>query len=485
MCTGNPRRLTERTRSVRFVRCASALTGFLGVTAATSGASALDDGAKRDVRGLEASERDDTGSRESLQASNSDWNGLSEFVRLAERRLGTDRVILRAELDYSVLTVDDALLVVHPLEELDIGALSPFLVSGGRLGIVDDFGTSGPLLTSFRIQRIPPPLEPSLKLRENVDLPLATPVLEVTAGSAVGRHPLVEGVERVATNHPMALAHAALTEVLEIRARDGDRPVAVTGVIAGKGRLLVVSDPAIFMNLMLRYPGNRAFAENTVEYLLARGDDLDAATTTGERRGGKLYVVTGSFTTKGSFGQSDDLLGRMKAAVVDAENALRDAEREGIPPFLLSLLGLGALLAVLVELLRRELASPRLHRPFYARRDFSPEFGLAARSRLLALPTTHPLLTILEFEDALRETIEACFPSARFFEHEALARDLEEAGLTGAESTRVAALAVRLRRLGSQLTTERPPRPSDEELASLHRETMALTERIVQSAGRK
>jgi len=175
----------------------------------------------------------------------------------------------------------------------------------------------------------------------------------------------------------------------------------------------------------------------------------------------------------------------MKTAVDEAEKALRAAEREGLPPLALTCLALAALLVVLVELSKREFLAPLLHRPYYARRDFSPEFGLAARSGLLAAESTHPLLTVLELEDALRETIEARYPAARFAEQDALARDLAEKGLPEGDAAKVAALARRLRRLGSQLTDKRPPRPSDDELARLHRETVALAERIVQSAERK
>ena len=103
---------------------------------------------------------------------------------------------------------------------------------------------------------------------------------------------MVAGVDRVVTIHPTALVHPNLTQVLKIPALgEPDATLAVTGIIAKSGRLFAMGDPSVVINEMLRYPGNRAFANGLAKYLV----ENDA----GVSRGGKLYVVANDFSQKG------------------------------------------------------------------------------------------------------------------------------------------------------------------------------------------
>src|SRR5690606_38228184 len=152
-----------------------------------------------------------------FSTSSSDWEGYSEFVRLAQRHLGTSRVKPSATLDYSSLRPNDAIIIVHPLRPLDESSLSSFLAVGGRVALLDDFGTGGAFLQKFGIRRISPPESPTEKLRSNPDLAVAVPSVQLVAGAEQGRHPIAQNVEAVVTNHPLVLRHPDLTPVLEIQ----------------------------------------------------------------------------------------------------------------------------------------------------------------------------------------------------------------------------------------------------------------------------
>ena len=73
-----------------------------------------------------------------------------------------------------------------------------------------------------------------------------------------------------------------------------------------------MGDPSSFINLMLRYPGNRNFARGVVSYLVE--DD------TWGRRGGNLYVLSGSFRQIGSYGEAEG----WREALLERQSALLD-----------------------------------------------------------------------------------------------------------------------------------------------------------------
>src|SRR5512133_1071513 len=138
--------------------------------------------------------------------------------------------------------------------------------------------------------------EPLTMLRGNRQLSVGTPVEAAGAVPGTGaRHPLVVDVDRIMLNHPSGLINPGLTTLLEIRAKAGNSvPIAVTGVVgtSPQGRLLFMSDPSALINLMIRYPGNLAFARALVRFLI----EPDRT-----ERTGKLYIVVNRFGQSGHF----------------------------------------------------------------------------------------------------------------------------------------------------------------------------------------
>jgi len=329
------------------------------------------------------------------------WEGSSELLTLARELLGSERVEVRAKLDFATLKPIDGVLLLHPDVELDHTELSAFLAAGGRLALLDDHGSADRLLARYRIHRVQAPLRPAATLRSNPDLPLAFPAVQAVAGQVQNRHPVVARVDRLVTNHPTALTNPNLTPVLTIPAMgEPDATLALTGVIAGRGRLFAMADPSAVMNLMLRYPGNRAFAAGLVEYLVE--DD-----TWGER-GGKLYVLANRFGQSGRFGRSEGLSSDLAGASASVAEAVASLHRDGLPAAFALALAAIAGLAAIVWAAHFALRSYRPVNPRFAQAaPLIAQGGLPGRAAVLSASTTDKALVVAELDGLLNDELAA------------------------------------------------------------------------------
>ncbi len=322
------------------------------------------------------------------------WEGGSELFELAQKRFGRDRIELAATLDFAQLSPKDGLVIVHPEVPLDYTELSSFLRSGGRIAVLDDHGTADRFLARFQIHRVRAPGSPAKTLRDNPSLAIAQPVVQLVAGQEQNRHPITQGVESVVTNHPTVLTHPNLTPVLTIAARgEPDATLAVTGIIVNRGRLFAMGDPSAFINLMLRYPGNRKFADGLLGYLVEPD-------SWGER-GGKLYFLTNRFRQKGQYGERDGALAGLGRRLADT---MTDLHQNGLPaPLPLLLAALACLSAMAWAVLYA--ARPRARNmPRYATPEpLVAQAGLAGRAAVLSAPTTDPALALAELKSAALE----------------------------------------------------------------------------------
>lgn len=411
---------------------------------------------------------------ESFSTAGSGWEGYSEFVRLAQRQLGISRVRPLAALDYGILKPEDAVLIVHPTRELDEKSLGAFLADGGRVALLDDYGEGGRFLQKFNIFRIAPPADPRERLRENPELPIAFPTVSEVAGVQTGRHPMVEHVDSVVTNHPVGLKHPHLTTVLEIPSLGGNStPLGVTGVIAGRGRLFALGDPSIFINLMLRYPGNRKFAEGLIRYLGARVEEEQPGEGELQKRGtgdpGVVYILTGAFEQVGHYGEVESLLDEFRRRAHEVKEAMSRIGEEGLPPTMAT--ALAALLAVVIlwSQLLSTLRVPTLLAPGFARTPLlAAQTGLAARAHVLSSKKASPTLALIELDAALRETIaqrlsEPAVPAAS-----ELTERLEKAGLSSQSARDTSTLLTLLREYGQSLAEGKPRRTTESDLKRLH-----------------
>ncbi|MDB4939303.1 MAG: hypothetical protein JWP87_6275 [Labilithrix sp.] len=320
--------------------------------------------------------------------SGSDWEGCAELVRLARSELGATRVVPTGQIDFHELKPDDGLLLLYPEKGLDVDELSKFMRAGGRVVMLDDFGRGESLLRHFGMERVASPRKPAEFLRRNPQLALAEPA---------SAHPVVSDVSRVVTNHPTGLSHPDLSPVLKIRGNgEPDVVVAVAGAV-GQGRLLAVGDPSIVMNSMLRYGGNKSFARGLVRYSV----DHDSW----GKRGGKLYIASGSFDQKGAYGDEDSTWSDWMRGLRDALESMR---HDGLPSWLAYAFAIALGLALVVWVGSR---AGRLHKPvmprFVRKTPAVAQGGVAGHAAVIAAPQTSRVLAILELKSALEEQLTA------------------------------------------------------------------------------
>jgi hypothetical protein len=321
-----------------------------------------------------------------------DWEGLSQFVHAAEVEIGTSRVVAEPTLDLHRLDPADAVVLVHPTRALDVEGLSAFMHAGGRVVLLDDYGTGDELLALFHTRRRPLPARPAEMLRGNPALAIAEPGAE---------HPAVLGVSHVVTNHGTGLENPALSSILVVHgdAPDGgdDVALALAGTV-GRGRFLAVGDASVVINSMLRYPGNRSLALGLVRYGLE--DE------TWGRRSGKLYVVANDFATTGAFGDDSGLwtaAGEVRRGLVESIETMR---RDGMSPVVAYLAAVVVAVGVIAWTGARAGKTHRLTTPRFTRAvPVVAQGGIAGHAAVLGSPGTSRALAVLELKSALEEEL--------------------------------------------------------------------------------
>jgi hypothetical protein len=354
----------------------------------------------------------DGAARAAYDRTSSDWDGLSDFVQLAKDEAGAANVVASGSIDYSALTPQDAVVLLHPEGSLDVESLSRFLREGGRVVLFDDFGSGDELLKHFQIQRIALPAHPALELRHNPALAIAEPA----------DHQTVHGVSRVVLNHASGVSHKELSPLLFVRSADDDEKtyVALAGAVE-KGHLLVVSDSSVPINGMLRFPGNKTFVRNVLHYAYTGVGDVTAK--------GKIHIVSGAFEQSGTYGDASDAqsaFGKLKFV----GDALRDFKRDGFPPLVAYLAaGFGALALGFWVWTR----ASRVHRaatPRYVKAiPLAVQGGVAGHAALIAAKGTMRSLAVLEIKTSLEEELCAALeiehaPAPSELAHRAVAANL-------------------------------------------------------------
>jgi hypothetical protein len=414
-----------------------------------------------------------TAEAKGFEVADTSWEGTSELYALAQRELGKARVEVLASLDYEHLSKDDGLLVLHPERELDYNELSAFLRAGGRMAVLDDRGEAARFLARFQIHRVEAPRSPAQSLRDNPNLAIAVPAVEQVAGQEQNRHPVVAGVDRVVTNHPTALVHPNLTQVLKIPALgEPDATLAVTGIIAKSGRLFAMGDPSVVINEMLRYPGNRAFAVGLLKYLV----ENDA----GASRGGKLYIVANEFGQKGHFGGSRGALGELSNVSDTLAEFASELEKNGLPGTLALIL---AVLASAGAVAWAVSFSSRLYKRSVPRYALAPllvaQGGLAGRAAVLSAPTTDPALVLLELRSALTEALTHRLGLSRLASPEQIVAELGRKPVLGAERVREIGEAFRgLSEAQGSILSRKRLKLGNDRLLSLSRKVMEILDEI-------
>ncbi len=316
-----------------------------------------------------------------------DWEGCTDFVQLAEAELGPSRVSIVSKIEMRQLKREDALILIHPTRALDTDALSSFMRHGGRVILLDDYGTGDTLLRHFGIERVAAPAHPNEELRNNPAFAIAEPA---------SNHPVVKDVTRVVTNHPTGLRHAELSPVLKIRSKDGDDVLLALAGAVGQGRFLAVGDASIVIDDMLRYPGNRALARALVHY--ATDDDNWG------KRGGNVFIAANDFEMRGRFGENASIWDDIDDAKREALDSIEQVRRSGMPAGASYVFAVVLGLAVVIWVGSR---AGKPHRPITPRflrgTPLAVQGGIAGHAAVIGAPGTSRILALLELKSALEE----------------------------------------------------------------------------------
>lgn len=202
------------------------------------------------------------------------WEGAGELQTQADAA-GSQSVIVRETTRYPATNATTTLALVlspdAPYTANESRRLRQFVASGGVLVVADDFGPHGnDLLASVGASAR---FNGSLLRddRYHYRSP-AMPVIRNTSNSS-----LFTGVSNVTVNHgtvvrpngATVLARSSEYSYLDIDRNgalsEGERlesyPVMTVERI-GDGRVITISDPSLFINVMLERPGNRQFVRN-------------------------------------------------------------------------------------------------------------------------------------------------------------------------------------------------------------------------------
>jgi hypothetical protein len=374
----------------------------------------------------------------------SSWDGLETLTALA--RDAEAPLLTPAALDLAQLTPRDALLIVSPEVALPTGALTSFLRDGGRIALLDDFGSGERLLSAYQVQRYDAPKAGVPALREDETLLVAYPASE---------HPLVEGVELLLTNRASALRHRDLKPVFTFGRSDS--ALVLAGAV-GAGRLVAVGDGSVLINQLLALPAHQRFAKNLLAYL--------------QRPGGRLFLVDGAARFEGSYGGST---GRGLSYV---DGFFKRVAHPDLPPSVLSLLsfGLCAIGAVMVagSLPRR---SPYVRNELLPRSDVHA--GFAARVRLRERDLPNLVWTLLDYRRELNAELSRRLGLAHNANVASVLGALRQRGWQESQLAELDALLSRLEQVAAATDVEpRPPRIRVSELRNVVRQGEELLTRL-------
>lgn len=213
----------------------------------------------------------------SFGSHNPAWDGGRDLRLLADDP-GTETILARNASRYGTVEPTESVAFVlspdEPYSDASADRLETFVREGGTLVVADDFGAAtNPLLADLGVtSRVNGTL--LRDERHNYRGP-AFPVAD-----NVSSHPLTQDVERVTINHGSVVAPGPDATVFIQSSEYGyldtngneqlddvetldSYPVAVVESHE-EGRVVVLSDPSIFINTMLDQPDNQQFARNLI-----------------------------------------------------------------------------------------------------------------------------------------------------------------------------------------------------------------------------
>lgn len=205
---------------------------------------------------------------------NAAWDGASALQNQAET-VGVESQIALNTSSYTTTDANQTVAVVlSPAESYnrtDRQRVTQFVEAGGTLVVAEDYGShSNELLNAVGANAIVDgrPLRDERNTYRSPAMPIATNVTNAT---------LTQNVSQLTINHGTVIEPNGADTLIrssEFSYLDTNRnmeldesetlqqyPVVTTESV-GQGRVIVISDPSLFINAMLERPGNQQFTQN-------------------------------------------------------------------------------------------------------------------------------------------------------------------------------------------------------------------------------
>ena len=232
-------------------------------------------------------------SAQDLMPGNPFWNGLSDFSRIAQAEM-------RGSLDRVGTPQNTVLIAISytPYRSDELERIKQFILDGGIVAILDDFGQGNSILTYLGLKvrfSGSPMLDPLFNFK-NSELP------KVTAFEGRLKE---KGLGSVLLNRPSVLLNVETFSVLALssetsfldtnRNRSPDRneprgpfPVAAEMSLS-KGKLVLISDASMVSNSMIGQDDNYRFLEEVLglsgKYVIIDGAHIPNSTLDRAKRG--------------------------------------------------------------------------------------------------------------------------------------------------------------------------------------------------------
>jgi hypothetical protein len=229
------------------------------------------------------------------------------------------------------------------------------------------------------------------------------------------------------------------------------------------------------MNTMLRYPGNKMFARHLLHYA---GDD-----DTWGKRGGRVFIATGDFEQRGSYGDDSALSSEWNERVRALKDALASLRREGMPAGMAYGLAIAVGLGVVVWIGSRAGRTHKGSIPRFTRSiPLAGQGGVAGHAAVIGAPNTSRVLAVLELKSALEEDICQSLGLDENPGHVAIVALLGERGLLDAEGVRsLKALLLRMASIETMVLSQRAsamPPIRDREVLAVSRAVKSILSAI-------
>jgi len=222
---------------------------------------------------------------------NKDWDGCSKFKEMLEERGYKVKVVVSSLSVANKLNKNCVIVIIGPSKmytpDDGIFGIIPFIINGGGVLIADDFGSANSLL----LQTFPEVSFYGYLLMDAGSYD-KNPVLPIIRNFLP--HPIFEDVHEILFNYPSAIKMAltnttggGVFQVVAMSSRyswldvdmdhqpygilngtdiPGPLPVVAVAEI-GRGRVVLISDPSVFINDMITRRDNAVFALNVIKWL--------------------------------------------------------------------------------------------------------------------------------------------------------------------------------------------------------------------------